>query len=132
MYYGGALLLDPDDPARVLRWTAEPFFSPEADFEVAGFVPNVVFPTGVVQDRDSLLVYYGAADAVTAVAEYSLGKLLDAMTNAVGGYAAGQKLWEAEAKALDKMLALNLRMAIVLFDKLPSVASAAGGAPRFA
>src|SRR5947209_4003028 len=83
-YYGGALLLDVDDPARVLRRTAEPFFRPEADFEVAGFVPNVVFPTGLVQDGDSLLVYYGAADAVTAVAEYSLGKLLDAMTDADG------------------------------------------------
>jgi predicted GH43/DUF377 family glycosyl hydrolase len=82
MYYGAALLLDPDDPARVLRWTAEPFFRPEADFEVAGFVPNVVFPTGVVQDRDKLLVYYGAADAVTAVAEYSLGELQGAMTDA--------------------------------------------------
>jgi beta-1,2-mannobiose phosphorylase / 1,2-beta-oligomannan phosphorylase len=81
-YYGGALLLDPDDPARVLRWTAEPFFRPEADFEVAGFVPNVVFPTGVVQDQGSLLVYYGAADAVTAVAEYALGELLGAMTDA--------------------------------------------------
>ena len=59
----GALLLDPDDPARVLRRTAEPFFVPEADFEVAGFVPNVVFPTGVVEDGETLLVYYGAADA---------------------------------------------------------------------
>jgi NAD(P)-dependent dehydrogenase (short-subunit alcohol dehydrogenase family) len=39
---------------------------------------------------------------------------LDAMTNAVGGYAAGQKLWEAEAKTLDKMLALNLRSGYVL------------------
>ena len=46
----------------------------------AVFVPNVVFPTGVVQDRDALLVYYGAADAVTAVAEFSLGELLGAMT----------------------------------------------------
>jgi predicted GH43/DUF377 family glycosyl hydrolase len=63
-----------------LRRTVEPFFRPEADFEVAGFVPNVVFPTGVVQDRDALLVYYGAADAVTAVAEFSLGELLGAMT----------------------------------------------------
>jgi predicted GH43/DUF377 family glycosyl hydrolase len=31
-----------------LRRTAESFFRPEADFEVAGFVPNVVFPTEVV------------------------------------------------------------------------------------
>ncbi len=39
---------------------------------------------------------------------------LDAMANAVGGYAAGQKLWEADAKTLDKMLALNLRSGYVL------------------
>ncbi len=42
-------------------------------------MPNVVFPTGLVQDRDSRLVYYGAADAVTAVAEFSGRELLDAM-----------------------------------------------------
>ena len=80
IYYGGALLLDPDDPARVLRRTPEPFFHPEADFEVHGFVPNVVFPTGVVRDGDSLLVSYGAADAFTAVAEFSERALLDSLT----------------------------------------------------
>jgi predicted GH43/DUF377 family glycosyl hydrolase len=80
-YYGGALLLDLENPTRVLRATAEPFFCPEADFEIAGFVPNVVFPTGVVEDWDRLLVYYGAADAVTALAEFSLRELLEAMTD---------------------------------------------------
>jgi predicted GH43/DUF377 family glycosyl hydrolase len=80
-YFGGALLLDPDDPGRVLRRMAEPFFRPESEFEVAGFVPNVVFPTGVVQDRDKLLLYYGAADTVTAVVEYSLEEILDSMTD---------------------------------------------------
>jgi beta-1,2-mannobiose phosphorylase / 1,2-beta-oligomannan phosphorylase len=78
-YYGGALLLDPDDPSKVLRRSSEPFFIPEADFEVHGFVPNVVFPTGVVKDGENLLVYYGAADAVTAVAEFSEREILDAM-----------------------------------------------------
>jgi predicted GH43/DUF377 family glycosyl hydrolase len=78
-YYGGAVLLDADDPTRVLRRTPEPFFTPEAEFEVAGFVPNVVFPTGVVRDGDSLLIYYGAADAFTAVAEFAMQGLIDAM-----------------------------------------------------
>jgi len=72
-------LLNPDDPARVLRRTPEPFFRPEAEFEVRGFVPNVVFPTGLVRD-DSLLLYYGAADTFTAVAEFSERELLAAMT----------------------------------------------------
>ena len=79
-YYGGALLLDATDPARVLKRTAEPFMQPEAEFERAGFVPNVVFSTGVVQDGETLLVYYGAADAVTAVAEFALDELLRTMT----------------------------------------------------
>jgi predicted GH43/DUF377 family glycosyl hydrolase len=78
-YYAGAILLDPDDPTRVLRRTAEPFFRPEAAFEVSGFVPNVVFPTGVVQDGDKLLIYYGAADTVTAVAEFSVHDVLERM-----------------------------------------------------
>jgi predicted GH43/DUF377 family glycosyl hydrolase len=78
-YFGGALLLDTDDPTWVLKWTAEPFLRPEEGFEVNGFVPNVVFPTGVVTDGDKLLVYYGAADTVTVVAEFSLETLLGAM-----------------------------------------------------
>ncbi|HEV3437693.1 MAG TPA: glycoside hydrolase family 130 protein [Gemmata sp.] len=79
-YYGGALLLDAHDPSKVLQRSPGPFFVPEAEFEVAGFVPNVVFPTGVVQHGDTLLVYYGAADAVTAVVEFSLRELEEAMT----------------------------------------------------
>jgi len=39
---------------------------------------------------------------------------LDAMTNAVGGYAAGRKLWEAELTILDQMLSLNLYSGYVL------------------
>jgi predicted GH43/DUF377 family glycosyl hydrolase len=79
-YCGGAALLDLEDPTRVLRATPGPFFVPEADFEVAGFVAEVVFPTGVVRDGESLLVYYGAADSCTAVVEFSLAELLGAMT----------------------------------------------------
>ena len=79
MYHGSAILLDRGDPSQIVRQLAEPFFAPEADFEVGGFVPNVVFPTGVVRDGDTLLVYYGAADSVTAVAEFSERELLAAM-----------------------------------------------------
>jgi len=80
-YSAGAVLLDVNDPTRVLKWTAEPFMRPELDFELDGFVPNVVFPTGVVQDREKLLVYYGAADSTTAVVEFELGSVLERMTS---------------------------------------------------
>ena len=39
---------------------------------------------------------------------------LDAMTNAVGGYAAGWKLWETEPSVFDRMLSLNLYSGYVL------------------
>ena len=78
-YCGGALLLDSDDPSRVIRHLATPCLTPELDFEVRGFVPNVVFPTGIVRDGPSLLVYYGAADTCTAVAEFCEQALLDSM-----------------------------------------------------
>lgn len=80
-YRAGAILLDPDDPARVLKLTPEPFFSPEADFEIGGFVSNVVFPTGIVRDNGALLIYYGAADAYTAVVEYAEQELLDTLVS---------------------------------------------------
>lgn len=83
-YYGGALLLDPDDPTRVLRGTPEPFFVPEADFELRGFLTSIVFPTGVVRDGDGLLIYYGAADADTGVVELSERDVLGTLIS-VGG-----------------------------------------------
>ncbi len=78
-YSAGALLLDLDDPRRVIGRTAQPFFTPTLDFERIGFVPNVVFPTGIVARGDSVLLYYGAADAATAFVEYSMAELLEAI-----------------------------------------------------
>ena len=46
-YAAGAMLLDPDDPSRVLARTAEPLLVPETDDERVGTVPNVVFPTAI-------------------------------------------------------------------------------------
>jgi predicted GH43/DUF377 family glycosyl hydrolase len=70
-YSTGILLLDADDPARILRRTAASVFEPTADFERKGFVPDVVFPTGIVATPGSFLVYYGAADSCTAVVEFA-------------------------------------------------------------
>ncbi len=80
-YAAGALLLDATDPSRVLRRTTKPFMRPEVDFERMGFVPNVVFPTGVVPMGDKILVYYGAADTVVAVAEFDQRELMASLTD---------------------------------------------------
>jgi predicted GH43/DUF377 family glycosyl hydrolase len=75
-YSTGALLLDLENPAKILRRTPESIFEPEADFERHGFVPDVVFPTGIVETKDTFLVYYGAADTCTAVVEFSREELM--------------------------------------------------------
>jgi predicted GH43/DUF377 family glycosyl hydrolase len=77
-YCGGLLLLDEREPWRV-RGAAGPVFAPEAEFELRGFVPDVVFPTGIVERDETVLVYYGAADAVTGVTEFRKRDLLAAV-----------------------------------------------------
>ena len=47
-YAAGALLLDRDDPSRVLARSSEPIMLPTTDYETNGFVPNVVFPTAML------------------------------------------------------------------------------------
>jgi predicted GH43/DUF377 family glycosyl hydrolase len=68
-YFGAVMLLDKDDPARVLGIGREPVLTPTTDFEREGFVANVVFPTAVVEADERLLVYYGASDKYSAVVE---------------------------------------------------------------
>jgi len=75
-YSTGVLLLDPDDPSRVIARTPDSIFEPTADFERNGFVPDVVFPTGIVDCPGGWLVYYGAADSCSAVVEFRRDELL--------------------------------------------------------
>jgi beta-1,2-mannobiose phosphorylase / 1,2-beta-oligomannan phosphorylase len=70
-YSGGIALMDLEEPRRILGVSGQ-LFVPETDYERNGFVPNVVFPTGIVQQQEMVLVYYGAADTCTAVVEFSL------------------------------------------------------------
>ena len=54
--------------------------------------------------------------AVSGLVDKIVGKYrrLDAMVNAVGGYAGGTKLWELDTKVFEQMLALNLRSGYAL------------------
>jgi len=77
VYRVGAVLLDLDEPAKILARTSEPILEPEAEFEKRGIVPNVVFPTGAVILDGDLLIYYGGADMVSCVAKAPIGDFLD-------------------------------------------------------
>lgn len=67
-YAAGALLLDADDPSRVIARTPEPLLAPETDDERSGIVPNVVFPTAIEEVDGRLFVFYGMADSKIGVA----------------------------------------------------------------
>lgn len=86
IYRAGLALLDLDDPTIVLHRGEEWVFGPRESYEVTGDVQQVVFPTGWILDPlgDELLLYYGAADTVIAVARASLAEVLERVSDTPG------------------------------------------------
>ena len=78
-YCLGAVLLDGDDPSKILARSKVPLLVPEAPYELKGLLGNVVFTCGAVEWKNELLVYYGAADSVTALAISSVDELLGSL-----------------------------------------------------
>ena len=78
-YSIGAMLLDLDDPRRVLGSLAVPLLSPAAD-ERDGYVPNVVYSCGALLHGDTLVLPYGCSDAAIRVALVDLPQLLSSIT----------------------------------------------------
>ncbi len=83
VYSFGASLLDKDEPSKVLLRTKNYLLTPELEYEVNGFVPNVAFPCCCLADEDTgrIAIYYGAADTYTAVAFTQLDELYEHMQN---------------------------------------------------
>ena len=67
-YSMGAALLDRENPSHVLYRTQAYLLAPAARYELAGDVPNVVFPCAALTDGDRVAVYYGAADTTVCLA----------------------------------------------------------------
>ena len=82
-YRLGAMLLDLDDPTRVIADLPEPIFEAD-DTERDGYVPNVVYSCGGMIHGDRLVLPYGFSDRGTGIALFSVSELLDALlANAV-------------------------------------------------
>lgn len=75
-YCLGALLLDADDPSRVLARSDRPIMEPAAPYERTGFFGDTVFTNGHIVEGDRIALYYGAADSVICRADFSIGELL--------------------------------------------------------
>lgn len=86
-YSIGALLLDLEDPTRVLAATAEPLLTPLAE-EQDGYVPNVVYTCGGLLHGDALVIPYAIADTSISVASVSCAELLASMRPARSGTSA--------------------------------------------
>ena len=63
-YCLGAMLLDLNEPWKVLARSEYPIMEPIAECERNGFFGNVVFTNGHIIDGDRVTVYYGASDTV--------------------------------------------------------------------
>jgi len=85
--YGlGVILTSLEDPEKILYRSSDPILQPEELYETTGWVPNVVFTCGVVPKSkdsyevlgldDELLIYYGGADEVMALAEIKVSDLI--------------------------------------------------------
>jgi predicted GH43/DUF377 family glycosyl hydrolase len=77
-YSLAAILLDLDDPERVLARTAVPIVGPGVD-KRDGYVPNVVYSCGAVAHNDILVLPYGIGDQTMSIATLSIEQLLGAM-----------------------------------------------------
>lgn len=77
-YVLGALLLDLDDPARVIGSLRDPLLEPD-ETEREGYVPNVLYSCGGLQHGDCLVLPYGFADRGVGVATIAMPDLLAAL-----------------------------------------------------
>lgn len=74
-YSLGALLLDIDDPCRVIGHLDEPLLVPTDD-ERDGYVPNVVYSCGSMIHGNDLILPFGFSDMASRIAKVPLDTLL--------------------------------------------------------
>lgn len=78
-YCLGALLLDLENPSKVIARSEDPIMEPIMDYEKTGFFGNVVFTNGHIVDGDQITMYYGASDEVICAAGFSVKQILNTM-----------------------------------------------------
>lgn len=78
-YKIGAMMLDINNPSKVLYRTHMPIIEPEEHYENNGFKAGVVYPCGSVIMNGKLFIYYGGADSYVNAATADLDTFLDEM-----------------------------------------------------
>lgn len=78
-YCLGAILLDLNDPSKVLARSVDPIMEPTAEYEKKGFFGNVVFSNGQYIEGDTIHLYYGASDEVICEADISISEIMNTL-----------------------------------------------------
>jgi predicted GH43/DUF377 family glycosyl hydrolase len=78
-YCIGAVLLDRDDPSKVIARPTLPLIAPD-ESEREGYVPNVVYSCGAMVHNGRLVIPYAMSDTASGVATVPLDELLEKMT----------------------------------------------------
>ena len=78
-YSLSALLLDLEEPWKIVKHSTTPIFEPEAEYETTGFFPNVVFSNGMFEKDGKLYMYYGASDETSCLATTTVDAILTSM-----------------------------------------------------
>jgi beta-1,4-mannooligosaccharide/beta-1,4-mannosyl-N-acetylglucosamine phosphorylase len=77
-YSVGIMLLDLDQPHKIVGFSTIPLMVPEAEYEIkGGFRNNVIFPSGMIlEESGEVKIYYGASDATVCLATAQIDDLL--------------------------------------------------------
>ena len=79
-YSIGAVLLDKNDPSKILARSREPLVHPEST-EREGYVPNVVYTCGAMRHNDQVILPYAVSDTFSNFATMKIAALMQAVAN---------------------------------------------------
>lgn len=79
VYSIGVILLDLNNPHKVLKRSSRPFLTPQETWEKDGYIKNVVFLTSCIEKGDLLYFYYGAADRAVGLTKVPIKDILDTL-----------------------------------------------------
>ncbi|MBU3113282.1 glycoside hydrolase family 130 protein [Clostridium lacusfryxellense] len=84
-YYVGAILLDLEEPWKVIGKTNSYILAPQEEYEKHGNCDNTVFPCGAIADYeiDQIRLYYGSCDNFICLATGCLSELVQACIDGI-------------------------------------------------
>lgn len=82
-YKMGAMILDLDDPTKVIYRSRQPILEPDEWYENEGHKAGIIYPCGAVVKDENLLIYYGGADSYVCVAYANLEEFLQALAKEI-------------------------------------------------